>query len=65
MQQWFDAVILDTRSGWAFGRLDDQNWQDYAVGFVRAFTQRTLPDPFQFADWREWAMRTTNLMEAL
>jgi hypothetical protein len=65
IQQWFDAVILDTGSDWAFGKLLDDDWQEFATGFVRAppFVQRTLPDPYRFDDWREWAMRTVTMME--
>lgn len=63
---WADSVILSTDDAWDFGRLDDPDrWQDWAVGFVRAstFTQRVLPDPYQFTDWRDWAMRAYPMLE--
>jgi hypothetical protein len=63
---WADAVILTTNDAWAFGKLNNEaDWQTWATGFVRAspFTQRTLPDPFQFRDWREWAMRVYPMLE--
>ena len=63
---WADSVILSVGDAWSFGRLDDENsWQDWATGFVRAspFSQRVVPDPYQFADWREWAMRAYPLLE--
>lgn len=63
---WADSVILAAGNSWSFGRLDDEaKWQDWAVGFVRAsdFTQRVLPDPYQFTDWREWAMRAYPMLE--
>lgn len=64
--EWADAVILTTNDAWSFGKLEDEaDWQQWATGFVRAspFTQRTLPDPFQFEDWREWAMRVYPMLE--
>jgi hypothetical protein len=45
--------------------MSEDDWQDWAVGFVRAsdFTQRVVPDPYQFDDWREWAMRVYPMLE--
>jgi hypothetical protein len=63
---WADSVILSANDAWDFGRLDDpDHWQDWAVGLVRAspFTQRVLPDPYQFTDWRDWAMRVYPMLE--
>jgi hypothetical protein len=64
--QWADAVILTINDAWALGKLNNEaDWQTWATGFVRAspFTQRALPDPFQFTDWREWAMRVYPMLE--
>ena len=65
LQDWAASTILALDLGWPLGRLDDGNWQDFAVGFVRAPTlaQRVLPDPYQFSDWREWAMRAAPMLE--
>ena len=63
-RDWADAVILDV--AWSFGAPPEEtSWQDFAVGFVRApqFAQRILPDPYQFSDWREWAMRVYPMLE--
>ena len=63
---WADSVILSVGDAFAFGRLDDETmWQGWATSFLRAtpFTQRTLPDPFQFDDWREWAMLVYPMLE--
>lgn len=62
---WADSVVLDVPATWALGRLDDPDqWQTWAMGLVRASTtQRALPDPFQFDDWREWAQRVYPLLE--
>lgn len=66
LTEWADAVMLTVADTWSFGRLDDENkWQDWAVGFVRApsLAQRVLPDPYQFTDWRDWAQRVYPMLE--
>jgi hypothetical protein len=63
---WADSLILSVGDAFAFGRLDDETeWQGWATSFLRAtpFTQRTLPDPYQFDDWREWAMLAYPMLE--
>jgi hypothetical protein len=63
---WADSVILSVGDAWSFGRLDDENeWQGWATGFLRAtpFSRRVVPDPYQFDDWREWAMRAYPMLE--
>lgn len=63
---WADAVILDNGDAYGFGRLDDESqWQNWAVNLYRAqpFAQKTVPDPYQFDDWREWAMRSYTMLE--
>lgn len=64
--QWCDAVILAAGDAWSFGRLDDEaRWQDWAVAFLSApsFAGQTAPDPYDFTDWRDWAMRVNALFE--
>lgn len=66
LRDWADSVILSVGDAWSFGKLEDESrWQDWAVGFVRAsnFTQRAVPDPYGFNDWREWAMRAYPMLE--
>jgi hypothetical protein len=65
-QDWASSVILAVGDAWSFGSPPAEDaWQDWAIGLVRAspFTQRTLPDPYQFADWREWAERAYPALE--
>ena len=65
-QQWADAAILNFSDTWAFGRAGPEaEWRDWAVGLVRApsYAQRVLPDPYQFTDWREWAVRVYPMLE--
>lgn len=64
--QWADAVILDVGDAWSFGRLvNEEDWQSWAAAFVRAqpFAQRNPPNPYQFTEWREWAMRAYPMLE--
>ncbi|MFN8994255.1 MAG: hypothetical protein ACK5X3_11430 [Pseudomonadota bacterium] len=66
LTDWADSVILAVSDAWSFGRLEDESrWQDWAIGFVRAsrFTQQVVPDPYQFADWRDWAERVYPMLE--
>ena len=66
LRDWADSIVSDFNNPWAFGVLEDETrWQEWAVGFVRApdFAQRILPDPYAFADWREWAMRAYPMLE--
>lgn len=68
LPEWAAAAMLATDAGSEVGQLiDPDNWQQWAVGFVRApkFAQRVLPDPFQFSDWREWAMRAYPMLEGV
>lgn len=66
LREWADAVIQSLGSNWQFGTYrDGDDWRVYVVGFVRApsMAQRVLPDPWQFSDWRDWAMRASPMLE--
>lgn len=66
LREWADRVVLVVPSSWAFGNLaSEADWQTWAVGLVRAggFSQRNLPDPYAFADWRKWAERVYPMLE--
>jgi hypothetical protein len=66
VQAWADAVVLSLDPAWELARFDDlARWQDWAAGLVRASysAQRILPNPYQFSDWRDWAMRVYPLLE--
>ena len=66
LTDWADSVILSINAEQSLGRLDDETrWQDWAVGLLKSgtFSTQTLPDPYQFADWRDWAMRAYIMLE--
>ncbi len=63
---WADSVLLDNGDAFSFGKLvDPERWQEWAVAFVAAqpFASQGVPDPYQFTDWREWAMRSYTMLE--
>lgn len=65
-QKWAASTILAVGDAWSFGTPPpEDHWRNFAVGFVRApsFAPRILPDPYQFDDWREWAMRAYPMLE--
>lgn len=65
-QDWASSVILVVGDARSFGSPPEEpRWRDWAVGLVRAspFTQRALPNPYQFSDWHEWAMRAYPMLE--
>jgi len=67
LKDWADSVILSVTDVWSFGKLENENeWQGWAKAFVTAsgYSQRNVPDPYQFTDWREWAMRAYPMLEA-
>lgn len=66
LREYADAIVLSAHYAWSLGRLDDEDdWQAWATGLVRAspVTQRVLPDPYQFNDWREWAQLAYPMLE--
>jgi len=67
LRDWADSIILSVSDGWSFGRLENENeWRDWAIGFVRAsgYSQRNVPDPYLFDDWKDWAQRAYPMLEA-
>ena len=66
LKEWADAVILSVQDTWSFGRLDrEEDWQAWAKTFVGAagYSQLNVPDPYEFDDWRVWAMRAYPMLE--
>jgi hypothetical protein len=66
LSDWADSVTLSINDGWSLGRLDDETrWQDWALGLLKSgtFSAQTIPDPYQFSDWKDWAMRVYPMLE--
>lgn len=41
------------------------DWKSWAAGLlsINGLSQRGAPSPYQFDDWREWAMRLNGVLE--
>lgn len=65
-QDWAASVILAVGDAWSFGKPPaEEDWQGWAVGFLRApsFAKNVPPDPYQFSNWRDWAIRAYPMLE--
>lgn len=64
LQDWADAVTLDLDRFLLLGRIQADDWQTWGVNLLNcvALGGNTLPDPYQFDAWEDWADR---LCEAL
>ena len=67
LRDWADSMVLTSPVGQPIGRLNGADWQRWAANFVKApgYSQRSVPDPYQFDDWREWAMRAYLSLEGV
>jgi hypothetical protein len=61
---WANQIALDLDPYGSFGRLDNpDNWQNWAMQFLNNTSLgRNFPNPYDFADWREWAERFTQTL---
>ena len=58
LNDWADQIALDLDSYGAFGRLDGDDWQNWAMQFLNNTSLgRNFPLPYDFDDWRDWAER--------
>ncbi len=59
LQQWADAVVLPLDSFDSIGVLQGTDWQKWAVNILAPLSLSgfSLPSPYGFTDWREWAQR--------
>lgn len=64
LRDWADSVIFATSDAWSLPRLDDEaRWQEWGVAVLRAYQNQNPPNPYQFADWRDWARRVYPMLE--
>jgi hypothetical protein len=55
---WSDQVVMDLSAYGALSRLDDEDkWQEWGRQFcvISGLSQKNVPDPFAYTDWRQWA----------
>ena len=51
-------MMADELAGQLAERVDVEQWQPWAMQFLNNTTLgRNLPNPYNFADWRDWADR--------
>lgn len=65
-QEWTDAMALELARFGSVPKLDRvELWRDWAIA-VQQFTEIAVtapPDPYQFSDWKDWAMRFNEVYE--
>lgn len=60
LQFWADSVVFDLEKFGPIGRLENEaEWQDWGAGLIgiNGISQRNPPSPYQYDDWKEWAIR--------
>lgn len=62
VREWCDRMVPNLASQVAPMKLDrEEDWREWAIHVVQLLSRdlrgATLPDPYQFTDWREWARR--------
>lgn len=59
LNDWADAAVPYLEQFDSIGRLVDDNWQAWGAKLTLALALSgfTIPDPYQFSDWRTWAER--------
>lgn len=60
LQFWADSVVFDLEQFGPIGRLENEaEWQDWGAGLIgiNGISQRNPPSPYQYDDWKEWAIR--------
>ncbi len=66
LQNWADYTVLDLESYGPIARLEKENeWQNWGAGIIgiNGISQRNPPSPYQFSDWREWALRFYQVLD--
>lgn len=60
VKQWADFMVPVLEPFGNLGRLDrDEHWRDWAAQLLTLpkLSGSIVPDPYQFEDWRTWAVR--------
>jgi hypothetical protein len=45
--------------------IDDSDWQNWGAGLLslNGIASAGVPNPYQFDDWKEWAMRLNQIID--
>ena len=60
LRLWADSVVFDLEEFGPIGRLENESeWKDWGAGLIgiNGISQRNPPSPYQYDDWKEWAIR--------
>jgi hypothetical protein len=59
LRDWADQIVLDLDPYGRIGNLqDDTQWQDWGMQIINNTSlPETIPVPYYFDDWRDWAER--------
>lgn len=60
LRSWADVTVYDLENYGPIPRLEKESeWQNWAAGIVgiNGISQQNPPSPYNFTDWREWAIR--------
>ena len=66
LRDWADQVVMDLSTYGVLSRLDDETkWQEWGQQFcvISGLSQKNVPDPFAYTDWREWAQLFVGIAE--
>ena len=64
---WADYMYPDLEQfGTVVQMMPGANWQDWAAGLsaVNKIAESSAPNPYQFDDWKDWAMRFIQLLDS-
>ena len=67
VREWTDAMALGLEQYGSVPQLiDPSRWHEWAAAVVgmSPISGVALPTPYDFVDWREWAMRFNEIMES-
>lgn len=66
LRDWADQVVFDLSSYGPLITLEDETkWQDWGLQFcvISGLSQKNVPNPHDFTDWREWAQRFVQMVD--
>lgn len=66
LQDWADYTVFDLENYGPIARLEKESeWQNWAAGIIgiNGISQQNPPSPYQFDDWREWALRFYQVLD--
>jgi len=66
LQDWADVTVYDLEQFGPIARLENESeWQNWAAGIIgiNGISQQNPPSPYQYDDWREWAIRFYQVLD--